>query len=213
MNCVATVRAEDHPPLPPVTSESANQPATPATDKDLSLLERVGVGDQTAVPLLLDKYGPLVWSIARNLVSIDAAEDLVQEIFIQMWSHAERFDPTRASEVTFITMIARRRAIDHNRKVGRRPSLEEYQGEILSPESNFDAVDVADEARVASEALGQLIPEQQKVLRLAIVEGLTHTEIAALTQLPLGTVKSHARRGLERVRALLEERRESGEES
>jgi RNA polymerase sigma factor (sigma-70 family) len=196
-----------------VTPESTNQQASLAADRELTLLERVDAGDHAAVTLLLDKYGPLVWSIARNLVAIDAAEDLVQEIFIQVWTQAERYDPERASEAAFITMIARRRAIDYNRKVGRRPALEEYQADTVSKDLDFEAVDMADEARVASEALEQLKPEQQKILRLAIVEGLTHTEIAVITQLPLGTVKSHVRRGLERVRALLEERREQGGET
>ena len=194
-----------------MTTES-NQSNAPVTGpQDPTLLERVGAGDTAAVPLLMDKYGALVWSVASRMVPIAAAEDLVQEIFIQIWSQAERFDPQRASEATYITTIARRRAIDHNRKVGRRPAHGALEVETQQPESSLEAIDVADEARVAMEALEQLKPEQQKVLRLSIVEGLTHSEIATVTKLPLGTVKSHARRGLERVRALLEEQREEGE--
>ena len=194
----------------PVTTETNFPTAPPIGQEAPTLLERVGAGDKTAVPLLLNKYGALVWSVASRMVPLEAAEDLVQEIFIQIWSQAERFDPSRASESTYITTIARRRAIDHNRKVGRRPSHEVLEEETPQQESRLEAVDVADEARVAQEALEQLNPDQQKVLRLSIVEGLTHTEIATVTELPLGTVKSHARRGLERVRALLEEQRKTG---
>lgn len=192
-----------------MTSESSTSTPTEPIEREPTLLERIGAGDKAAVPLLLDKYGPLVWSIARRQAGADAAEDLVQEIFIQVWSHAERYDPERASEATYITTIARRRVIDHSRKVGRRPSQEELVDELPTEVSAFEAVDLADEARVAAEALAELKPEQQEVLRLAIVEGLTHNEIAEITNLPLGTVKSHSRRGLERVRAILKERREA----
>ena len=183
-----------------------------SVDKELCLLERVGRGDKTAVPLLLDQFGPLVWSIVRKQISPDAADDVVQEIFIQIWKNARRYDRERASEATFITIIARRRVIDHRRKVGRRPETEELQEETPTEEAAFEAVDHVDEARVAIEALAQLKPEQQKILGLAIVEGLTHTQIAEVTRMPLGTVKSHARRGLERVRSLLKERSQAGVE-
>jgi len=178
-----------------------------------TLLERIGAGDKAAVALLLDKYGPLVWSIARRQAGIEAAEDLVQEIFIQIWSQAERYDPKRASEATFITTVARRRVIDHSRKLGRRPVQEELPEQMPTEVSPLEAVDIQDEARVAAEAIAELKPDQQQVLRLSIVEGMTHPEIAELTKLPLGTVKSHARRGLERVRTILNERREAGGDS
>lgn len=181
-------------------------------EREPTLLERVARGDRAAVPALLDRYGPLVWSIARRQVEASAAEDLVQEVFIQIWKSAERYDPERASEATFITTIARRRVIDHRRRVGRRPDVEEIQEDDAGTDDGaLEAVELADEARVAAEALEELRPEQRRVLRLAIVEGLTHTQIAEVTSMPLGTVKSHARRGLERVRALLEERRAGGE--
>jgi len=169
-----------------------------------SLLLRVARGDAAAVPLLLDRYGALVWSIARKQVQANEAEDLVQEVFIQIWKQAERFDPELGSEATFITTIARRRLIDHRRKVGRRGEVAELSEEVPAevPEVT-DPLELSEEALVARQALDKLRPEQREVLRLALVEGRTHTEIAELTQLPLGTVKSHARRGLERVRRLL----------
>jgi RNA polymerase sigma-70 factor, ECF subfamily len=102
--------------------------------------------------------------------------------------------------------------IDHNRKVGRQPELEEVQEETPTVDRSLEQVDLGDEARVAAEALAKLNPEQQRVLRMSIVDGLTHSQIATATKLPLGTVKSHARRGLERVRSMLQERQESGSE-
>lgn len=187
----------------------AERPTYPAA-RELTLLERVAAGDRSAVPQLLDRYGPLVWSIARRQLGNEAAEDAVQETFVQIWKNAERFDPSRASEATYITTIARRRVIDFRRKAGRRPEAEELTFETPVESEGLASVEIGDEARVASEALADLKPDQQRVLKLAIVEGLTHTQIAARTKMPLGTVKSHARRGLERVRALLEERRGEG---
>lgn len=173
---------------------------------ELTLLERIAAGDSAAVPLLLDRYGPLVWSIARKQIGADAAEDVVQEIFIQIWKSAGRYDPEIASEATYITTIARRRLIDHRRRIGRQPLREELVDEPPVVDLGLDSVDLSDEARVAAEAIANLKPDQQRVLRLAIVDGLTHSEIAERTKLPLGTVKSHARRGLERVRSMLEAR-------
>lgn len=178
-----------------------------------TLLERVAQGDSAAVPLLIDAFGPLVWSIVRRQIEPDSAEDVVQEVFIQIWKSAERYDPERASEATFITTIARRRVVDHHRRVGRRPELEEYVEEQPVADSGLEQVDIGDEARLAVEALAELKPDQRRVLQLAIVEGLTHTQISEVTRLPLGTVKSHARRGLERVRSLLDERSSGGPSS
>lgn len=172
----------------------------------LTSLERVAQGDAAAVQELLDRYGALVWSIARKQAGLEAAEDLVQEIFIQVWKSAERYDPSISAEATFITTIARRRVIDHRRKVGRRPENEELQDIVGVEEQGLSQVELTDEARIAQEAIANLKPDQQRVLQLAIVDGLTHSQIAEVTQLPLGTVKSHARRGLERVRTMLEGR-------
>lgn len=156
--------------------------------------------------LLLDRYGPLVWSIARRQVGAQAAEDVVQEAFVQVWKSAAKYDPAISSEATYITTIARRRIIDHRRRLGRGPEREELLDLAGAEDGGIELVDACDEARIAAEALSQLKPDQQRVLRLGIVEGLTHREIADQTGIPLGTVKSHARRGLERVRSLLQAR-------
>lgn len=195
----------------PATVDRRGRPEHPKrVGNELTLLERIAGGDSGAVQLLLDRYGPLVWSIARKQIGADAAEDVVQEIFIQIWKSAGRYDPAIASEATYITTIARRRLIDHRRRVGRQPAREDLVDEVAAEDRGLDAVDLDDEARIAAEAIANLKPDQQRVLRLAIVEGLTHSEIAEATKLPLGTVKSHARRGLERVRSMLETRHATG---
>jgi RNA polymerase sigma factor (sigma-70 family) len=192
----------------------ANSTIEKPTNSKVTFLEMVAAGDQPAVASLLDRYGALVLSLARRQVGAVAAEDLVQEIFIQIWKHAGRYDPERASEAAFITTIARRRLIDYQRKQGRRPTTVEIEETAPVTEHGFEQVDLCDEARIAKEALSQLSSDQQRVLQLSIVDSLTHPQIAELTRLPLGTVKSHARRGLERVRKLVASRdAERGDDS
>ncbi len=175
------------------------------SDPDQNLLPRIADGDQSAVEACLDRYGGLVWSLARRFTNTEAdAEDATQDIFLDLWKSASRFDPDVASETTFIAMIARRRLIDRRRKASRRPS-----GEVLFEDSVTDGVpdwertELSDEASVAVRELKKLSEDQQKVLRLSIFQGLTHERISEATGMPLGTVKTHARRGLIKLRDLL----------
>lgn len=169
---------------------------------ELTALQRVARGDAGAVDELLARYRALVWSIVRKRVSPAAAEDVVQEVFIQLWQSAERFDPTRASEAAFVGMIASRRVVDRRRRDEVRGTPEALPEELPEDFSGFAEVEVRDEVARAEQALETLRPEEQRALRLSI-SGLSHSEIAERIQVPLGTVKSHVRRGLERVRGLL----------
>src|SRR5262249_23620137 len=130
------------------------------------------------------------------------AEDAVQEIFVDIWRSAQKYDARAASEATFVAMIARRRLIDRLRSRQRRREEPLSEGEVRdiahAPESELAA-----EAALAARAIAQLRPDQRRVLLLATIHGLSHEEIAARTGLPLGTVKTHARRGLLRVREVL----------
>ncbi|HQZ81753.1 MAG TPA: sigma-70 family RNA polymerase sigma factor [Pyrinomonadaceae bacterium] len=170
-----------------------------------SILKRIATGDRNAVEDCLNSYGGLVYSIARKLLANEAdAEDAVQEAFIDVWKNAGRFDPTVASEATFIAMITRRRVIDRIRHSGRRISTDPIEDMVQEPgDRGHKAIEVNVEANEAAEAMRALRPEQQQVLRLSIVDGMSHQEIADLTGIPLGTVKTHARRGLLRVREAL----------
>ena len=154
----------------------------------------------------LTRYGGLVWSLARRFLGNSAeAEDAVQDIFVELWKNAERYNAALSSESTYITMVARRRLIDRRRKLGRRPELVALPEAVpeQSATSASARVDLVDEAAKAAAALSELRPEQQRVLRMAVYHGLTHEEIAQSTGLPLGTVKTHARRGLIRLREIL----------
>jgi RNA polymerase sigma-70 factor (ECF subfamily) len=176
-----------------------------------SLLRRIAQGDRTAVRECVELHGGLVLALARRLcLDPSDAEDAVQEIFIDLWASAARFDPALSSESTFVVMIARRRLIDRRRRILRRPGLAPLPEALASSEpSAFEAVDARDEAEQATRALDQLRPDQRRVLVLSIFDGLTYDQIARKTSLPLGTVKTHARRGLIRLRELLDARRPS----
>jgi len=134
----------------------------------------------------------------------DDAEDAVQEIFVDVWKNAARFDETKSSETTFIAMIARRRLIDKIRYSTRRISADSLDDVLLEPFTRADkTLEISIEAEQAAEAMRKLRPEQQQVLRLSIVQGMSHQEISQATGMPLGTVKTHARRGLLQVRELM----------
>ena len=168
-------------------------------------LQRVAAGDAPAVTECLQKYRGLVWSVARKLCPNHAdAEDAVQEVFVEVWRHAGRFDPQVASEATYVTMIARRRLIDRFRRRSREPVTASIPEEIVESTSRHEErAEIEEEAARARRYLQQLRPEQRQVLELSITHGLSQTQIAEATNLPLGTVKTHARRGLLRLRELL----------
>lgn len=158
----------------------------------------------------IDRYAGLVWSLTRRMALNSAdAEDAVQEIFVEVWRNAFRFDPAVGTEATFIAMIARRRLIDRRRRMSRqrdRVPLEE------GPVAGSDApkAELGEQVSIASRAIEELSAEQQRVLRLSLLQGLSHEKIATATGLPLGTVKTHARRGLLRVREMLGALKPSG---
>ncbi|HXF42357.1 MAG TPA: sigma-70 family RNA polymerase sigma factor [Pyrinomonadaceae bacterium] len=170
-----------------------------------SILKKIAAGDQAAVEECMNTYGGLVWSLARRMLrSTDEAEDAVQEIFLDLWRNASRFDPLQASETTFVAMIARRRLIDRIRQNQRRLQADSLEDILTEPSARNDKLlETSLEAREAAKVLDNLRPEQKQVIQLSIFHGLSHQEISDLTGLPLGTVKTHARRGLMQVRELL----------
>lgn len=168
------------------------------------ILKRIASGDARAVQECIDQYSNLVWSLARRFTSSAAdAEDAVQEIFLDLWKSAARFDPSRASETTFVAMVARRRLIDLLRRSESRPKLVGMPEHFDAPDDEHQRIEASIEASSAARALETLKPDQRRVLLLSIYQGMSHGEIVQATGIPLGTVKSYIRRGLAEVRRKL----------
>jgi RNA polymerase sigma-70 factor (ECF subfamily) len=177
-----------------------------------SILQRIADGDPDAVQDCLDAYGGLIWSMARRQgLPQEEAEDVVQEIFIDLWKSADRYDEKQASETTFVGMIARRRLIDRRRRQQRRPPHDS----LVPEERDFagdglERLENTAEVSVVRRAIAELRPEEQRALYLSTYQGMSHGQIAEHTGIPLGTVKTYIRRGLLRVQEILE-RKEGGE--
>jgi RNA polymerase sigma-70 factor, ECF subfamily len=167
----------------------------------LSVLQRIASGDSAAVRECIDQYGALVWSLARRLSRTAAdAEDATQEIFLDIWRSAGRFDASQGSDKVFIAIIARRRLIDRLRKTTAEPPMDPVEVLESVAWSVPGTAEASVEAEQAARALAELRPEQRQVLELGLLHGLSQSEIAMRLGLPLGTVKSFMRRGLIRVR-------------
>jgi RNA polymerase sigma-70 factor (ECF subfamily) len=162
----------------------------------------VASGDPEAFEELINKYGNLIWSIARRYLSNqNEAEDAVQEIFVALWQSAGRFDPNKASEITFISMITRRRLIDNLRKNNKHKVLKSIEDslsdDVFSQKSNLEE---NAEISLVIRALKKLDIQDQELLSLSIYQGYSYLEIAKLLNLPLGTVKTKIRRNLMKIR-------------
>ncbi|MGE0115716.1 MAG: RNA polymerase sigma factor [Steroidobacteraceae bacterium] len=177
------------------------------------LLARIALGEQAAFKQCLDQYGGMIWGLARRLSPTPAdAEDAAQDVFLQLWKNAKHFDASRGSEAIFIVTLARRTLISRFRGQQRQPravSIDDMMETHWEPSTQTDNEDHV-EARLAAQALSSLPPEQQRVIKLAVVQGLSQSEIATCTGLPLGTVKTMMRRGLILVREKLGLQRLSG---
>ena len=167
-----------------------------------TILQRVAAGDKSAVRVFVDRYKLLVWSLAKRYSPNQAeASDAVQDVFVELWEKAERFDPSKATEKTFVVMIARRRLIERLRQRGRQVPAEVCNGGAVSKPDKL----VKDETvSKAKSALCTLPEAQQQVIKHSIYGGLTHAQIAEKLGIPLGTVKTHARRGLIKLREAIQ---------
>ncbi len=184
-------------------------------EDDAVILQRLAAGDPSAVSASIDRFGSLVWMLALRMTpSRTDAEDAVQEVFTEIWRVAGRFDPNIASARAFVAMIARRRLIDRarsNKRHQRVGALGEDPSVAAVHSDPSGGVVLDEDAERARAAIEQLRPEQQKVIRLAIGESWTHERIAEHLGMPLGTVKTHLRRGLLKVREILSGRSEPQE--
>lgn len=178
-------------------------------DEDLMTLAQRG--ELEAFELLYERHKRAAYSLARRIVGSDGnADDVVQETFISVWRSIERYDPKLASVRTWLMRIVHRRAIDGLRSqmvhLKRRAEGEGLIDEVVSKGPLPDAVALQQEQSEAiHEVLTDLPSDQRMVIELAYFKGFTHSEIAELTGVPLGTIKGRMRLGLEKMRVVLEE--------
>jgi RNA polymerase sigma-70 factor (ECF subfamily) len=169
------------------------------TQDDAVLLSQVQKGDEYAMASLYDRYSKIVYSVALRVLRDPAsAEDVLQEIFMQIWRNPESFIASRGSLGGWLAVVARNRSIDSLRR--RRPTESVDEIALASP---YNLADEAVRNGMMDKARGviQLLPaEQRKTLEMAFFDGLTHSEIAEMTGDPLGTVKTRIRSALTALR-------------
>jgi RNA polymerase sigma-70 factor, ECF subfamily len=176
------------------------------SQQDWMLMRRVAAGDEEAVSELYDRFGPLVFKVARQFLSSRAeAEDATQEVFVRLWRTADRYDPRRAKLVTWVMLIARRHLIDRIRRNAVRPTpgtLEEESSGASSTAQDSPGR-IPQERERNTELLARIaeLPELQRtVIERAYLHGFTLREVSEQLDAPLGTIKSALSRGLQRLR-------------
>jgi RNA polymerase sigma factor (sigma-70 family) len=177
----------------------------PFKTRENTILMRIAAGDEMAVGDCISQYGNLIWALAKKFTpKQEDAEDAVQEIFMEIWQNAARYDSSKASESTFISIIARRRLIDRLRKIYRRPVIQSIEDVFESAPNVFESqLNTKIQANQAVEAMKELRSEQREMMILNIYDGMSHGEISQKLDVPLGTVKTHIRRGFQRVREVI----------
>jgi RNA polymerase sigma-70 factor (ECF subfamily) len=176
-------------------------------DDSMSLLQQIAGGDREAFRRFYDRYATLAFTFALRLLGSQSdAEDLLQEVFLQVWRQAQTYSQERGSPEAWLITITRSRAIDKLRAIRRRGMTVLTPDEPLRVEqmAQVERPTEASEAKLTVQGGLTKLPEAQRlVLELAYFDGLTQTEIAARLGEPLGTVKTRMRVGLERLRGFL----------
>jgi len=177
---------------------------------ELDLLARVAKRERAAFEQLYDRYKNILYATAMKFLKEDAdAQDVVQDVFIQIWDKAKLYDPAKGKPLTWALTLTRNRSIDRIRAIQRRTRLrDDFGKETVVDESAgmreaLSGVDAGEKSQILREAVGRLSPEQRKVIELAFFRGFTQSEIADRLGEPLGTVKARARRGLMKLKELL----------
>lgn len=186
-----------------------------ASEKDdlsveLALLARVAERERAAFEELYDRYANILYATALKFLKEDAdAQDVVQDVFIQIWDKAKLYDPSKGKPLTWALTLTRNRSIDRIRSIQRRSRLrDDFERETAADESAgireaLSEVDASEKSQILRDAVGRLSPEQRKVIELAFFGGFTQSEIADRLGQPLGTVKARARRGLMKLKEML----------
>jgi len=174
------------------------------SQQDWMLMHRVASGEEAAISELYDRFGSLVYKVARQLMPTQAeAEDAVQEVFIRLWQTADRYDPRRAKLVTWVMLLARRHLIDRIRRSAVRPNTTAFDpsrpaaSDGPAPQDR-SAADDRNERLLA--CIAELPTLQREVIERAYLQGFTLREVSEQLETPIGTIKSALSRGLNKLR-------------
>jgi len=178
---------------------------------EIELLRQVGRGDRRSFEQLYERFSGVLFSIAyRMLNSQEAAEDVLQDVFVQIWKKAPLFDPTRGRPMTWAVTLTRNKAIDLIRSAQRRSGLhdtmlrEKRALRYFDDRSSFDAVASDEMSKLVRAAIEKLSKEQRVAIELAFVASMTQAEIAEYLDQPLGTIKARIRLGMLALREMIE---------
>jgi RNA polymerase sigma-70 factor (ECF subfamily) len=181
-----------------------------AVETEGALLRRVAAGDRASFEALYDRFSGVLFATAyRVLNNQEAAEDVLQDVFIQIWEKAPLYDPARGKPITWAVTLTRHKAIDRLRSIQRRSRLQDdahKEAETMEKfdgKSSFDAVSSAETAKMVREAIQTLTEDQREAIELAFFSSMTQAEIAERLGEPLGTVKARIRRGMIRLREVI----------
>ena len=179
-------------------------------EAEIALLRRVAQGDRRGFEELYDRFSGVLFSTAyRVLNNQEAAEDVLQDVFIQIWEKAPLYDPTRGKPMTWAVTLTRNKAIDRLRSTVRRNRLqddvqrESETFEQFDDRSSFDAVASGETSKLVREAIQKLTKDQREAIELAFFSSLTQTEIAERLGEPLGTIKARIRRGMMKLKDVI----------
>ena len=178
----------------------------PAQEDDVALLKAIAARNEAALAQLYDRYRAILFGLLmRILNNREEAEDVLQEVFLQVWRKATDFDENRGRPFTWLVTLARSRGIDRLRTLAARERVAETSAREVSEDISDAATDAfkSEQRGLVTKALSQLPDEQKRPLMLAYFDGLTQSEIAARLGAPLGTVKTRMRTGLISLRELL----------
>ncbi len=175
-------------------------PARKDAVDEMRLVARIRAGDQQAMSELYDRYSKVVYAVAlRVLQDAAGAEDVLQDVFLQLWRKPDAFDASRGSLAAWLAVITRHRSIDRLRQ--RRPETDIEECVIAGGPDLRDETERALVIEKIRTALQEMSSDQRTAMELAFFQGLTHTEIAEKTGEPLGTIKTRIRSGLQQLRA------------
>ena len=179
-------------------------------EAEIALLHRIGQGDRRSFEELYDRFSGVLFSTAyRVLNNREAAEDVLQDVFIQIWEKAALYDPARGKPMTWAITLTRNKAIDRLRSTQRRNRLQddlEHEAQTVEQfddKNSFDAVSSVETGEMVREAIKKLSKDQREAIELAFFSSLTQTEISERLGEPLGTVKARIRRGMMKLKDLL----------